>query len=927
MSTLRHSALVSTHTARSSAYTIGFTEKPMVQADTLAVRRNIRVGFTENLAATFADSLTRLRARTMAVSDMSEYSVGVAADDWTQARWVAASTITGADPIADGDVTSVSTKKLDWYNNTTARKASSWNETNNFTDGDILMLMDHPTSGAVNSLSGTAFRGSGGSGTEQGYVVYKSSTQVLLAKYIAGTRSTIVAVAMAEIGNARPLWWRINVSGTAIKVKFWDYNCYEPTTWQIDTTDADIAGPGWVGIHSAATTTLALYYAAVSFNAAAPYDLPSTYIPNKNFGAMGQNVYPAASGGNLVRLQGGYFSVGSRNMVGCDTWWAGTHSSRWAVYSGGTETDPTGATLLYDFGYHASSTTYLTFDQLNCSPIAIPQNTWLWVAAKWILTSRMQYTTEIAASQNLSPSGSNTPVTMSTDPTQAFPDTIPETGTFGSVWYQVRIRTEVAGSLTFAATDNLNTWADSASILQTASHITVQVSDDLNQFADTAAIRLRFHVQPTEALGSYADTITVVLTGASTTPITVSLAESWGLLSDSAQANLLARLTASITDTWGLLNDSIQTDFKARVSASLSDSWNLLSDSAQILVTARVSVALTDTWGLLGDTSDAVLGLRYTLSDTMPTPADSVAHTITLTYGQFHTLLLIKDLVEIEGRAGWMYDHYNPGIVSHYGEEGANIHSMLCGGADGSIYQLTGLTDASYPIPCEILTKALDQSDPRNQKLYGDIMVDGITQSADVTAVLGFDNNTIQTAPYIMNTATRQQIPIPAGSPWRTARNICLSLNWRQSGTPAYFYIWEPRFTEESNNLYAYSWSTAYLTHGIKGYFIHGYLYLQHTATGDVTFSIIDEDGVVAAAVLIPFDIGYTQKQFLRLPTVKGKFFKYTVSSSVPFRLDGDNSELLVRPWGSSEPWQRKRIFKDVSRMGSSNDQVLSNTQ
>ena len=276
-----------------------------------------------------------------------------------------------------------------------------------------------------------------------------------------------------------------------------------------------------------------------------------------------------------------------------------------------------------------------------------------------------------------------------------------------------------------------------------------------------------------------------------------------------------------------------------------------------------------------------------------------------------HTLIYAKDLME--GRRGWFYDVYTPGIRVHYGEEGSNVHSILCGGADGGVYQLIGESDNGADIPCQITTKCLDMNDPRHNKLFGDIMLDCNTNSVAVTATPQFDNASTSAPAVTVTNATRAQVPVPVGADWVVARNISLDIQWNTNGATPLLYIWEPRFTEVGTNVYAYSWSTSYLTHGFPGYYYHGYLYLRHVSTADLTFTITDEDGTALVVMGITHTGGLDKKDFIRLPVCKTKLAKYTLTSTAQFKGDGEESELLVKPWGRGAEWTHMKIFKDVA--------------
>jgi hypothetical protein len=267
----------------------------------------------------------------------------------------------------------------------------------------------------------------------------------------------------------------------------------------------------------------------------------------------------------------------------------------------------------------------------------------------------------------------------------------------------------------------------------------------------------------------------------------------------------------------------------------------------------------------------------------------------------------------MEGRSGWFLDKYFQRALTHYGEEGSGIHDILVGCYDGGVYQLIGSNDAGTAIPCQIRTESRDQGDLRYNKLYGDIMLDCDTVGTAVTATPGFNDHSLTTAAITVNTASRTQVPVTIGTEWQTARNISLDLTWDHNGaSPELFYMWEPRFTEEGAKLAAYSWDTSYLTHDIDGYFYHGYLYLVHISTANLTFTVFNEAGTAVASITVTSSGDDHHKDLLRLPVLKGKTFRYRLSSATEFRVEGQESELLIKQWGAGGPWQRRRIFQDV---------------
>src|SRR5262249_33293170 len=129
-----------------------------------------------------------------------------------------------------------------------------------------------------------------------------------------------------------------------------------------------------------------------------------------------------------------------------------------------------------------------------------------------------------------------------------------------------------------------------------------------------------------------------------------------------------------------------------------------------------------------------------------------------LQYGNT-TLLLAFDAGAVsrgDAPGGWWWDVYTPNMVMHYGEEGDRVHSLLLGGNDGRLYQYTGTSDAGSPIPIAFTTPSLDQSDPRTNKLYGDIMLDSDTDGVNVLITPALNNNTTILTPVTVNTTIRQ---------------------------------------------------------------------------------------------------------------------------------------------------------------------------
>lgn len=279
------------------------------------------------------------------------------------------------------------------------------------------------------------------------------------------------------------------------------------------------------------------------------------------------------------------------------------------------------------------------------------------------------------------------------------------------------------------------------------------------------------------------------------------------------------------------------------------------------------------------------------------------------------TLILAFDL-GAEGALAWFWDAYTPSVQFHYGEEGAGIHSLLVGATNTHLYQYAGVSDAGSAIAIAATMPSRDQGDPRQNKLYGDIMLDANTASVAVTTTPYFNNQSSSATPVTVTTASRLQTPIPFGTAWNTAKNIALGLTASVStSSRPIFYIWEPRWTFESAPISALSWEISPTTFGMDNFKHIGLCKVSHVSTVDLSI-VFTVDGVAKTAITIPHSSGVYAQTIFRTPVYKGKLFKVrlvTSDGTTPLRLDTRDSFFEVKNWGSDGPYSELRIFSDYS--------------
>lgn len=171
---------------------------------------------------------------------------------WTQ-RW----TTTGSTWTVIASTPTTQGKYLEHTRTTTAYRLLSWNDIDADANRDNSEIFTRWRTSAATSAYQVwlILRGSGSAGSETGYVFYNiSDTQFRVSRLSSGTLTTIATFSFT-IANSTFYGLRFRVNGTSIKARVWNSQIDpEPSTWQVDTTEATISGVGWVGVGNWAST-------------------------------------------------------------------------------------------------------------------------------------------------------------------------------------------------------------------------------------------------------------------------------------------------------------------------------------------------------------------------------------------------------------------------------------------------------------------------------------------------------------------------------------------------------------------------------------------------------------------------------------------------------------------------------------------------
>lgn len=182
-------------------------------------------------------------------TNFSGYSPGSPPGDWT-ARWDTSNvtrTVT-ANAIGDGGNILRSTSTAD------ARRMFSWDAVDaDANRANVEVLARVRTSSVTSSDDGVRvhIRSSGALGAETSYFIrlpISSGTNWALNKYVGGVSTGIGSVVSYNFVENTLYNIRFRVNSTTLRARVWRDGEEEPSTWQVDTTDASIAAAGWVGV-------------------------------------------------------------------------------------------------------------------------------------------------------------------------------------------------------------------------------------------------------------------------------------------------------------------------------------------------------------------------------------------------------------------------------------------------------------------------------------------------------------------------------------------------------------------------------------------------------------------------------------------------------------------------------------------------------
>lgn len=240
---------------------------------------------------------------------------------------------------------------------------------------------------------------------------------------------------------------------------------------------------------------------------------------------------------------------------------------------------------------------------------------------------------------------------------------------------------------------------------------------------------------------------------------------------------------------------------------------------------------------------------------------------------------------------GWWQDIYTPDVSIHYQEIDDEIDTILIGGNDGSLYQMSILdpesseTDNGATIYCVIRTRCDDNEDTRLNKLFGDGMVDLATNGVPVYVQPGYDvfkNQLSSTVIPGTPIQDRYQVPIDINSGNGVTSptfgvTICFT-----PGPQIFSWGWTLVPKVETTAMRATDWENA----GVNGAkFVQGILIRADTVGVDKTVRIeYDQDGQITPDLVVN-DTGETMTAYSFNPPVVAHLLRVNPIDTVAWRL------------------------------------------
>jgi hypothetical protein len=242
----------------------------------------------------------------------------------------------------------------------------------------------------------------------------------------------------------------------------------------------------------------------------------------------------------------------------------------------------------------------------------------------------------------------------------------------------------------------------------------------------------------------------------------------------------------------------------------------------------------------------------------------------------------------------------------------SSTDDLLFGGNDGYIYRTnpgTYVDDTggagNKAINVNVLTKAFTFNEPNSIKIFGNVLVDCNTHGNTVTMTPYYNGEATSGTPINFSSASRDAVPLSLAE--AEGRSISLGFTW--SGQVEIYNITIQYHDDEEKIKH---WDSNQTNHGLSGLMMvkDAIISLNSSATVTLSVTAIGVEGAVTTETYsISSTSGVNKKVLVPLKPTLGYLFSYALDSSSSFRVYGEESELRVKPWKTSEGYNLVNPF------------------
>ena len=260
-------------------------------------------------------------------------------------------------------------------------------------------------------------------------------------------------------------------------------------------------------------------------------------------------------------------------------------------------------------------------------------------------------------------------------------------------------------------------------------------------------------------------------------------------------------------------------------------------------------------------------------------------------------------LIYDERRSRWRPATYTNQMNMNYSEPNTDS-SLIFGGTDGDVYQVSGSTDeGNAPIPVEITTGAFDQGRPLNLKEYLTVNFDvdpgGASNGSPIVVIPRINGETASEFALQITGSGRQRVTLPLNQAGVEvyAYNMEFDILWQGSATVnPIFYQYEIHYRHEPTE--TTHWELPQSSMGMEGWFHIRDMYIVLRSSAPVTLTVTPGvAGAVPLTFTLPSTNGAKDTLYVQLPMNKANSYAFALDSTAPFRVYAEDCEVRVKQW------------------------------